>query len=83
MEIEQFHSISIEDTFKDLDTNAEGLSGEEVSKRQETYGKNRLKEEKTNHFKLFFLRTSGLALNNSLIFTIYPFLLLNLNSKSI
>lgn len=46
--------LGIEDTFKELDSSADGLTGQEALSRLERYGKNELEEkEKTTALKVF------------------------------
>lgn len=53
-EPDSFHTLSIEETFKRLESFPHGLNCEEVEKRQKLFGKNVLKEEKTSLFTIFF-----------------------------
>jgi hypothetical protein len=57
MEIDQkhpYHSLSIEETLEKVSGKKEGLSSEEVEKRQEEFGPNKIKEKGgTNPLKLF------------------------------
>ncbi len=60
-ELGPFHALSIEETFKRLESSSKGLSSEEVKKRQKKFGKNVLIEEKTSKFKIFLRQfNSGL-----------------------
>ena len=45
METKPWHTLTPEATLQTLNTSAEGLSGEEVSRRQEEYGPNELQEK--------------------------------------
>ena len=60
-ETDLFHSLSIEETFKRLESSPQGLSSEEVEKRQKKFGKNVLIEEKLSKFKILLRQfNSGL-----------------------
>ncbi|MCX6987263.1 MAG: cation-transporting P-type ATPase [Chlamydiae bacterium] len=60
-ETDLFHSLSIEETFKRLESSPQGLSSEEVEKRQKQFGKNVLIEEKISKFKILLRQfNSGL-----------------------
>jgi P-type Ca2+ transporter type 2C len=48
------HSVSIEDTFRLLQTSTHGLNLEEVAKRQQKYGKNILQEATTSAIEILF-----------------------------
>lgn len=48
------HSLSAEEIFGQLHTDAKGLSSEEAAKRLKLFGENRLKEEKTHLITIFF-----------------------------
>ena len=51
----KWHNNSIEDIYKILDSNENGLTNEEVKKRIKKYGKNVLpKEKKDGLLKIFF-----------------------------
>ncbi|MBU0597987.1 HAD-IC family P-type ATPase [Patescibacteria group bacterium] len=58
----QYYNLSREEALKGLATSYSGLSSEEVSKRLNTYGKNKLPEEKPFSFWLLFLRQFKSAL---------------------
>ena len=49
----QVHTLSIEETKRLLHTSPEGLSEQEVRKRQKIYGKNVLKDERVSPFFIF------------------------------
>ena len=51
----EFEKISLEETYKLLDTNAEGLSSPEVKNRLEKFGNNEIVEYRQNSFLKFFL----------------------------
>ncbi|WP_291125192.1 plasma-membrane proton-efflux P-type ATPase [Flavobacterium sp. UBA6031] len=55
----EYKDISIEDTYKFLETTADGLSDEEVKNRLEKFGTNELIEKKTNPLLEFLLRYWG------------------------
>jgi len=55
----EYKDISIEDTYKFLETTADGLSDAEVKNRLEIFGTNELIEKKTNPFLEFLLRYWG------------------------
>jgi H+-transporting ATPase len=57
--ISEYKSISSEDTFKLLETTADGLSEAEVKNRLEKFGSNEIIEKKTNPFLEFLLRYWG------------------------
>lgn len=60
-ESDHFHALSIEETFKRLESSPQGLNSEEVEKRQKQFGKNVLIEEKISKFKIFLRQfNSGL-----------------------
>lgn len=48
-----FHTLSVKDLFKELDTEKKGLTGKEAEKRLTTYGDNTIEDEKG--VSLFFL----------------------------
>jgi len=52
-ESDAFHTLSIEETFKRLESTTQGLSSDEVKRRQKHFGKNVLIEEKISKFKIF------------------------------
>jgi P-type Ca2+ transporter type 2C len=52
--LDHFHSLSIEDTYKKLNTSSNGLNNIEVNKRYDKYGKNELKEKKISKLHIFF-----------------------------
>lgn len=54
MQDKPFHSLSIEDTYRKLNTSINGLSVTEVKKRQKEFGKNVLEETKTSKIRIFF-----------------------------
>ena len=51
--LDLFHTLPIDETFKRLETSPQGLSDEEAIVRQRLFGKNLLKEEKVSHFTIF------------------------------
>ena len=55
----EYKDISIEDTYKFLETTADGLSDAEVKNRLEKFGTNELIEKKTNPLLEFLLRYWG------------------------
>ena len=57
-----FHSLSIEETFKRLESSPEGLSSEEVEKREKQFGKNVLIEEKTSKFKILLRQFNSILI---------------------
>ncbi len=48
-----FHSISIEETFRKLETSSKGLTEDEAERRLKEFGKNVLKEERVSKLKIF------------------------------
>ena len=59
MEIDQkhpYHSISIEETLEKVSGKKEGLSSGEVQKRQEQFGKNKIKKKGGTNPLLLFLK---------------------------
>src|SRR3989344_1124129 len=52
----QWHALEIENVFKILETDKNGLSGAEARRRQETYGPNKLAEQKSESVFVIFLR---------------------------
>ena len=56
----EYKKISLEDTYKFLETTAEGLSDSEVKNRLEKFGYNELVETKQNYLIEFILRYWGL-----------------------
>jgi Ca2+-transporting ATPase len=54
IELDKFHSFSIDEVFNRLETSTQGLTKREVNKRQKIFGKNVLEEEKVSLFKIFF-----------------------------
>ncbi|PIS03237.1 MAG: cation transporter [Chlamydiae bacterium CG10_big_fil_rev_8_21_14_0_10_42_34] len=69
-----FHSTSIDQTFKSLETSLHGLSAEEVAKRKIQYGKNVIAEEKVSKIKLFVRQ-----FNNVLIYILFAASLISLS----
>ncbi len=65
-ESDAFHSLTIEETFKQLESSTQGLSTEEVKTRQKRFGKNVLIEEKTSKFKIFLRQ-----FNSALIYILF------------
>ena len=61
-EADSFHSLSIEETFKRLESSPQGLSSEEVKKRQKQFGKNVLLEEKISKVKVLFRQFNSLLI---------------------
>lgn len=57
-----FHSLSIEEAFKHLESSPQGLSSEEVKKRQKQFGKNILTEEKTSHIKILLRQFNSILI---------------------
>ncbi|MGA7722042.1 MAG: plasma-membrane proton-efflux P-type ATPase [Ignavibacteriaceae bacterium] len=55
----EFEKISLEETYKLLDTNAEGLSSPEVKNRLEKFGNNEIVEYRQNSFLKFISRFWG------------------------
>lgn len=55
-------SLPIDEVFQRLRTSSNGLSEEEVLKRQKEFGKNVLKEEKTSVLKIFFRQFFNLVI---------------------
>lgn len=55
MQLKKWHSTEIEEVFKILNSNEEGLTNEEVEKRLKKYGKNELPKKKNDSLlKIFF-----------------------------
>lgn len=61
-----FHALSIEETFKRLESSHQGLTGGEVKKRQKIYGKNALEEETTSRLRILIRQ-----FNNGLIYILF------------
>ncbi len=52
MLLDSFHNLSIEQVFKELKTSKEGLSLDEVRKREGLYGRNVIEEEKVSKLRI-------------------------------
>lgn len=57
-----FHSLSIEESFKRLESSPQGLSSQEVEERQKRFGKNVLLEEKISKFTLFLRQFNSILI---------------------
>ena len=55
-ENKEIYNKTIEELYKELDSNIDGLSEEEVKKRLEQYGENKLAEKKRESWIIMFLR---------------------------
>jgi len=61
-----YSSLTIEESFKSLETSPQGLNQKEVERRVALFGKNVIKEEKINKAKIFFRQ-----FNNILIYILF------------
>lgn len=59
---DSFHALSIEETFKRLESSPQGLNSEEVEKRQKQFGKNVLIEEKISKFKILLRQFNSILI---------------------
>jgi len=59
---DSFHSLSIEETFKRLETSSQGLSSEEVESRQKRFGKNLLEEKKLSKLKILLRQFNSILI---------------------
>lgn len=50
--MDSFHSLSIEQVFKELKTSKQGLSLDEVRKRKSLFGRNVIEEEKVSKIRI-------------------------------
>ncbi len=62
-----WHSISVEDTLKNINSNEKGLQKSEARKRQNIYGKNKISEKKSTPLILKFLK----QFHNPLIYILF------------
>ncbi len=63
---DQFQVLTIEETFKCLETSSHGLSNAEAKKRLSLFGKNVIKDEKISKFRIFLRQ-----FNNILIYILF------------
>lgn len=62
MNSDPFHALSIEETFKRLESTNQGLRHEEVVKRQKQFGKNVLDEEKISKMQIFLRQFNSILI---------------------
>ena len=74
MELDAFHSLTIEETFGRLKTSSQGLDCAEVEKRLAEFGKNVIQEEKISKWKILFRQ-----FNNILIYILFAASLISIS----
>jgi Ca2+-transporting ATPase len=60
--LDLFHSLPVDEAFKQLRTSPQGLKDQQIKQRQEIFGKNVLEEKKQSYFAIFVRQFKGTSI---------------------